>query len=175
MLVRVLVASIHVIVTAGATVAIQVECTGKPKVKGGVVIRAKTALTVRAWADNYGATIEGKGKAASILMGKALNADMKSPHGTVYTPGTTVTAPDWDGGKAECGGGLHACTLAGISRDSYYNKAKRYALLRVKLTDCRKPQKGDQYPNKLKFRTCEVVCECDEFNRGGQQCRVRPS
>ena len=165
MLVRVLVASIYVTITAGATVAVQVECAGKPKIKGGIVIRAKTALTIRAWADDWGATIEGKGKAASILMGKALDADMKSPHGMAYLSGTTVTAPDWDGGKAECGAGLHACALAGISRDRFHPEAKRYALLRVKLSDCRKPQASDQYPNKLKFSKCEVVAECDEFNR----------
>ena len=165
MLVRVLVASVYVAVTASATVAVQVECSGKPKIRGGIVIRAKIALTIRAWADSWGATIEGKGKAASILLGKALDADMKSPHGLAYLPGTTVTAPDWDKGQAECGGGLHACSLAGISRDKFYAGAKRYALLRVKLSDCRKPQASDEYPNKLKFRSCYVVAECDEFNR----------
>ena len=129
------------------------------KVTGrGHIIRVKNPTSIAQWAKRNDATI----KAGRLLVGKALDADLKSPHGTAYIPGTTVTAPDWDKGQTECGGGLHACSTPHESKMRYLTNAKRFVVLSVAVADCRKPQATDQMPDKIKFRTAKVLYECDE-------------
>jgi hypothetical protein len=73
------------------------------KAKGGVQIRPKRPKMAKEWCAHYGVDVV---KGVAILF-KGVNAEWKTSRNFEYKPGSTPKAPDWDGGKAECGGGLH--------------------------------------------------------------------
>jgi hypothetical protein len=74
-----------------------------PVVTGGVIIQVDPPKSPAEWLDFYGIqVIDG----IAVLF-KGLDDKFVSPHGMSYAPGTTPSAPDWDGGREECGGGLH--------------------------------------------------------------------
>jgi hypothetical protein len=152
-------------VTASKFCAITIPMDSHVGCKGGVLIRVRPVRTLREWCDYWNAKVTGTGKTATVRLYKATLAGHKSPHGMTYVPGTTVTAPDWDGGTAECGYGLHACSDPILSAGYVSATVQHYVVLSVRLTDCRKPQVSDSYPNKLKFRTCKVVTECDAWGK----------
>ena len=90
-------------VKASVGVIIAKHATSNAKIEGGQVIACETFKTPAEWCVYYGVdVVDG---IATVY--KSLNADFTSPHGTRYAPGDSPEAPDWDGGKAECGGGLH--------------------------------------------------------------------
>src|SRR3990167_9454272 len=74
--------------------------------KGGMQIKIPEILTAKEWCDYYG--VEVKKGIATLF--KAVDDDYSTLNarskGIFYTPGSMPIAPDWDGGKAECGGGL---------------------------------------------------------------------
>ncbi len=90
-----------VVVKAAKTVSIIVHGT-LAKITGG---RVQTVIvkTAAQWCAYYGATV--KSGVATIY--KGVNEKFDSPKGFNYSPGSKGEAADWDGGKAECGGGLH--------------------------------------------------------------------
>ena len=137
---------------------VQVRAEGPdPEVSGGLLQRF--ALTTAAeWCDYYGARVVD----GVAMLYKAVGDDYRSGHGALYLPGTTVEAADWDGGRAECGGGLHFCAHPAVAL-GYHAAATRYVVCPVRLADCRPPQPTDQSPNKIKARcVCGLIVEVDE-------------
>ena len=128
----------------------QVNC------KGGVQIRIPEILTAKEWCAFYGVEIK---KGIAILY-KAVNEDFSTQNGIVYTPGTLPEAPDWDDGKAECGGGLHFSFHPGAALE-FKNDAEKFVACPVKVSQI-VVHKNPQYPNKIKARrVCAPVWECD--------------
>jgi hypothetical protein len=95
-----------------------------------------------------------------VTLFKAVGDNFISPKGGNYTPGTIPSAPDWDGGKIECGGGLHFSPAPRMAR-VFNDSAKRYVACPVALADIVVHPDGD-YPEKVKSRgCCAPVWECD--------------
>jgi hypothetical protein len=146
----------RVVATCGPHVQVLAE-GADPEVSGGLLQRF--ALSTPAdWCDYYGAqVVDGVAR-----LFKAVGDDYRSGHGALYLPGTTVEATDWDGGRAECGGGLHFCAHPKAAQ-GYHAAATRFVACPVRLADCRPPQPTDQAPNKIKARAvCGPIVEVDE-------------
>jgi hypothetical protein len=97
---------------------------------------------------------------------KGVKEDFFSPRGVSYAPGTTPSAPDWDGGKIECGGGLHfspcpTMTLEFISSE----ECKHFLACPVALADIAVHPRG-QYPQKVK--ASGLALPCYEVDRRGK-------
>ena len=131
------------------------------KVTGGVVIEIPPINTPEAWCDFHGAEV----KDGVAVLYKAVGDDYVSSHAFAYVPGTTPEAPDWDGGKEECGGGLHACAHPWEARQ-FNSFATRYIACPVRLEDIAVHENAAM-PNKVKFRAC---CEpCWEVDVDGEK------
>jgi hypothetical protein len=138
-------------VTAAAAVAIAV-LGGSPLITGGGFISRKDISTPAKWCDFYGARVSG---GVAILF-KAVKQDFTPPchtgNGVVYSPGTSPVAPDWDGGKAECGGGLHFSPNIPATL-KFHSDNPRWMACPVALADLVVHPDG-QYPEKVKARGC---------------------
>ena len=122
----------------------------------GVVVRVPAVVTPEAWCDYHGVTMVGG--IATIY--KAVRDDYRSARGAVYAPGGTCEAPDWDGGREECGGGLHFSPRPAMALE-FDAAATRFVACPVALSDMRAPNEGDAYPHKIKARRCGPVVEVD--------------
>ena len=91
-----------------------------------------------------------------------------SVRGFAYIPGTTPEAPDWDGGKAECGGGLHFCALPGTAK-TYFPEATRFVACPIALEDIVVTQ-NPIYPNKIKAR--RIFAPIYEVNENGEPLKT---
>ena len=60
------------------------------------------------WCEYTGAEVEGD----IAYLYKAVNDQWTTERGTIYAPGATPEAPDWDTAPT-CGGGLHLCSTPG--------------------------------------------------------------
>jgi hypothetical protein len=132
----------------------------KVHASGGVQIHIPDNFTAREWCDFYGVEIK---KRIAILY-KGLDADYSTDNarsrGLIYNPGTTPIAPDWDGGKAECGGGIHLSPTPRYTLD-FNSGAKVFMAFPVKLSQI-KPYKNAHYPTKVKVETvCAPIYEVD--------------
>ena len=80
---------------------------------------------------------------------------------TTWTPGVTLTVPGWNPRGEECGEGkFHACDTA-QNCDEFRNTYKdRYIAIEVKREDLY-AWIAPQYKNKIAFRECVVLFECD--------------
>ena len=136
---------------------------GKAKtLKGGKHTQAFKPKTPKEWCEHYGVDVT---KGVAVLY-KALNADFISPRGMSYAPGTIPIAPDWDGGKAECGGGLHFSPHPKMAL-AFNPGAKLFAACPVKLTDIAVHPDGD-YPEKVKAsKCCASVWQVDRNGKKG--------
>ena len=102
---------------------------------------------------------------------KAVRADLKSSRGGDYSLDIVPEAKDWDGGKAECGGGLHFSPHP-LDAWQFDPSATRFLACKVRLTDMRAPKASDEYPHKIKARGCCAPCvECDQT---GKVLKVKP-
>jgi hypothetical protein len=143
-----------------ASKQVAVTITGKPKVTGGIQIKYKGPTTAKQWLDNYAV----KPVRGVVTLYKIVRDDFKSQHGTSYAPGTMPKAEDWDGGKAECGGGLHFCPdpVLCVSFDSMGTK---FVACPVKVSEI-VVHKDPQYPNKIKApRVCAPTWEVTIFGK----------
>jgi hypothetical protein len=112
--------------------------------------------TPQQWCDYWGVKVVD----GIATLFKALDNDFKSPRGMLYVPGTIPSAPDWDGGDAECGGGLHFSPTPAMAME-FAPEAKRFTGCPVALTDISVHPDGD-FPQKIKARRCcGPVWECD--------------
>jgi hypothetical protein len=93
---------------------------------------------------------------------KAVRSDYKSSHGMSYAPGTTPKAPDWDGGKEECGGGLHF-SFAPFAAKDFDSEAVLFVACPVKVSEII-VHKHAQHPGKIKApRVAEPCWEVDIY------------
>jgi hypothetical protein len=141
-------------VTASKYVA--VTLSGLAKAIGGRQIKLPKIKTAKQWCDFYGA----KAIRGIVILFKAVDKDFYSSHAFVYTPGTIPKAPDWDGGKEECGGGLHFCATP--FHALWFNKdAEKFVACPVRVKDI-VVHKDAAYPSKIKAKgCCAPVWECD--------------
>ncbi len=129
---------------------------GRLIIEGGNVIdmAALDQEDPQTWCDLHGVeVIDGE-----AVLYKALDADLRSPHGFAYPIGETVEAPDWRDSNA-CGAGLHAGPTPRAAR-WYFIGAVRFAELRVPLEWLRPIVDGGA--PKAKFRTGRVVAEVND-------------
>jgi hypothetical protein len=101
-------------------------------------------------------------KRGTAILYKALDGELKAPHnGFPYPLGSKPKAPDWDGGDAECGGGLHFSPRPVNARQFYSGDDVRYVACPVKLAEI-VVHKNPSYPDKVKApRVCGAVYEVD--------------
>jgi len=117
-------------------------------VASGSVQRMEHPATASEWCDMFAATVVD----GVATLYKAVDDEYRSVHGFAYRPGTVPVAPDWDEGKAECGGGLHFCATPRLAK-AFHAAATRYVACPVKLTDMA-VVKAPQYPSKVKAKGC---------------------
>jgi hypothetical protein len=142
-------------IKAAASVVI-VKHGAATEISGGIQVNAIVPQTILDWCAFYGLdVIDGV-----VTLFKAVNEDFTSPRGTSYAPGTIPEAPDWDGGKEECGGGLHFSPSPGHAK-AFHGGAKRYCACPIKIDDLSFHPDG-AYPEKVKARGCAApVWEVD--------------
>jgi hypothetical protein len=146
-------------VVASKLVAIH-QHSDQARIDGGVVIRVKRPKTPLEWCEFYGARIED----GHAILFKGVNVNFESPHGIKYAPGTMPTARDWDGGKAECGGGLHFSPHP-IATLEYNVNAERFIACPVKLEDIF-IHPNPEMPNKVKAKGVSLPCyETDRWGK----------
>jgi predicted DNA-binding transcriptional regulator AlpA len=140
-------------------------------IKGGVIITPPAITTAEAWCEWYG--VEVLDGIATLF--KAVDDEYRSswqlPGGgrLAYTPGSTPEAPDWDGGAAECGGGLHFSPSPGGAKGFNYS-ATRYVACPVALADMAVHHPAI-YPAKVKAR-CVAAPGCYEVDAAGRRIEV---
>jgi hypothetical protein len=124
---------------------------GKAKnIDGGRVLDMPAPKNAKEWCDFYGVEV----KDGVAILYKAVRDDFKtSMYDFPYIPGTVPVAPDWDGGKEECGGGLHFSPTPRHAL-AFHTGAKTFVGCPVALKDIAKPHKGAQYPEKCKAKGC---------------------
>lgn len=73
-------------------------------------------------------------------------------------------AKDWDGGVAECGGGLHFCPSVDYAK-GFDSQATRFIACPVRVADI-KVHKSASYPHKIKApRVCKPCWEVDRYGK----------
>jgi len=154
-------------ITAKATAFVSVLLHRGATADGGRQITVKID-SPRAWCDYYGVEINGR----IAVLYKSVDDDYSTSRGRAagvfYRPGETPMAPDWDGGLAECGGGLHFSPTPKMALE--FNIGTHFVACPVLLTDMRMPQDTDGHPNKIKAKGC---CEpVYEVNKDGQPIPV---
>ncbi len=128
-------------------------------IEGGIVIVEPAILTAEDWCAYHGVTV----KDGVAVLYKAVRDDYRSHHGFLYVPGSAPACTDWDGGAAECGGGLHFCPSPATAW-SFDEQATRFLACPVALADMRAPRDGDNYPIKMKARAiCGPIVEVDRY------------
>ena len=143
-------------VTASKYVPVQI-LSSRVKVGGGVQIRKPSPKTATAWCAEYGI----KPVRGVVTLFKAVGVDFRSPKGCDYSPGTTPVAADWDGGKEECGGGLHFSPFPWMAL-RFNSDAKKFVACPVRVKDIANPHKNAAYPEKCKAKgCCAPTWECD--------------
>ena len=150
-------------IQASAHVVIKMHGTAK-SITGGIRVKAAPLKTAKNWCDYHGAEV----KRGVATVYKALNEDFTSLHksNTSYAPGSKPTATDWDGGKAECGGGLHFSPTP-IHALEFHSEGKKFIACGVALKDMRAPKADDNYPQKIKAK--RVASACYEVDRYGKR------
>ena len=126
------------------------------RIDGGHVVAIPAIRTVAQWCEHYGVAVAD----GIATLFKAVRDDYRSAHGLPYAPGTIPTAPDWDGGTAECGGGLHFCASPHEAA-GFDTEATRYVACPVRVADIVVHYPAN-YPHKIKAPgCCAPVWECD--------------
>jgi len=142
-------------VRASRGVAVTVHGTNVKR-RGGVLIRVPKIRTAAEWCEWYGVAVK---RGVAVLF-KGVDANYDSPHKANYAPGTVPAAADWDGGKAECGGGLHFSPTPAHTF-WFVTDAVKFVACPVRLKDII-VHKDAEYPQKVKApRCCAPVWECD--------------
>ena len=149
-----------VIAKCTAKVSILIDGIGS-KVSGGKKTIITPITTVREWCDRYAVTIK---KGIAILY-KSVDDDYSTNNARAknifYKPGNKPSAPDWDGGKEECGGGLHFCPSP--IHAELFNKGKHFMACPIKISDI-VIHKNAKYPTKVKAPgVCADIYEVDRM------------
>ncbi len=127
-------------------------------ISGGVVIDIPVPTTATEWCDFHGVELRD-GDEVAILF-KALGDDLVASHDFAYEVGKTPAAPDWDGGVAECGAGLHFSPTPWQALQ-FRRDATRFLACPVRVADIVVHPDG-MYPQKVKAPgCCEPIWEVD--------------
>ena len=154
----------RVVARCAATVSVLIEGT-RAKVSGGHKVRAKKS-TAAEWCAYYGVAVK---RGVAVLF-KAVSDDFRTAQRHFeYRPGTAPSAPDWDGGKEECGGGLHFSPRPEMARE-FDALATRFIACPVRLKDIVVHPEG-QYPQKIKARG--LCAPCWEVDIDGEIVEVK--
>ncbi len=137
--------SAHVEASKWTTVRKMLQHRGT--IEGGIVALEPEISTAEDWCAYHGVTI----KDGVAIVYKAVRDDYRSQHGFLYPLGGSPECADWDGGSAECGGGLHFSPSPGTAL-SFDGEATRFLACPVAISDMRVPKLNDQYPLKIKAR-----------------------
>ena len=137
-------------------------------VQGGVLIQIPEITTAKQWLSYYGVP-EKHGVA---LLYKAVNDEWQTDRGTSYSPGSTPKAADWDGGKFECGGGLHFAFHPHAAK-KFYPQATRFVACPVKVSEI-VVHEGAVHPTKIKAPRV-VAPGCFEVDAHGNRIPAPPS
>jgi hypothetical protein len=118
------------------------------------------------WLDCAGVEVK-RGKATLY---KRVSKDFLTQEGTeretVWKPGTTITHPAWAPAEKECGGGkFHAVPAPYLADEFRSEKSDRYVAISVAVADLFAWKDSPQYPNKVAFRSGEVLYECDRYGK----------
>jgi len=152
-------------IKAGRHVVIIDHGENKSKITGGIIIKAYKPKTALQWCLHWGVKAEKK---IAILF-KGVGEKYMSVKGGNYTPKTIPVALDWDGGKAECGGGLHFSPLPKMTRQ--FCAPVKYIACPVALEDIAVHPDGE-YPEKVKARGC--CAPVWEVNENGVKIEEQP-
>jgi hypothetical protein len=146
-------------IEAGDGVSVTVHGT-TVNVHGGRVTQAAVPQTAEEWCAHYGVTIED----GVAVLYKAVDDDFVSHHGTSYRPGTEPRATDWDGGQAECGGGLHLAPRPGLALPRSYG-ARRFVACPVRVADIAIHANGLYLGTAKVPEVCAPVYEVDALGQ----------
>ncbi len=125
-----------------------------------VEITAKAAAwrTPAEWCEFYGvAVVDG-----IATLYKAVESDWRGERKTsvTYRPGEQPQAPDWDGGEAECGGGLHFSPRPAMAL-RFCVGAEHFLACQVRLSEMA-VHPGGSHPTKCKaVGVCAPLVEVD--------------
>jgi hypothetical protein len=147
-------------VTATQYVAVTIPSNFSGKITGGVQIKVPPVKTIEEWCEFYNVPI----KRGIAIFYKGVDDDYSTDNarhnGITYTPGTTPSAPDWDGGEKECGGGLHFSPSPTHTLE-FNPYAKHFIACPVKVSEIVVHYPA-QYPSKVKApRICKPCYEVD--------------
>jgi hypothetical protein len=140
-------------VEAGPYVPVTKQRGHDGKLKGGVLIKIPRIKTPAEWCAFHGVKV-ARGVATLY---KAVDDQYLSSRGFAYTPGSVPVAPDWDGGKAECGGGLHFCADPLTAKYRFMTNATKFLACPVRLKDIA-VHADASYPEKVKAKGCCAPC-----------------
>ena len=128
-------------------------------VEGGYIVEYQEPRTASDWCSHYGVSVRD----GVATLYKAVDDNFKSSHGMSYEPGSQPSASDWDGGKAECGGGLHFSPRPMLAQ-RFAKNATRYVACPVALDEI-VVHAYASYPNKVKApRVCGPIVEVDIYS-----------
>jgi hypothetical protein len=153
--------------TKASKYAVVIQHDPAAKISGGQIIQAHRPTDGRDWCEFYGVEIRKGGNLSRKLAGqdvailfKATGPDFATRNGVAYVPGTAPEAPDWDGGKEECGGGLHFSPHPRLARE-FREDAEHFVACPVLVSDiCVHPEAS--MPEKTKApRLCAPCWEVD--------------
>ena len=148
----------YVVVTQDATAQITGPAT---------VVVVPPIRTAADWIAYYGAQA-CDAMSDSVVLYKAVRDDYRSAHGFLYQPGSVPQAPDWDGGTAECGGGLHFCATPSACL-AFDRIATRFMACPVRIADI-VVHDDPVYPFKIK--ATGLCAPCWEVDRRGNRREV---
>jgi hypothetical protein len=129
-------------------------------IPGAVILKTPEIRTAADWCDYYGVTV----KRGVATLFKAVDDDYSTNNARrkniSYAPGEKPAAPDWDGGVAECGGGLHFSPHPMLALE-FNQDATRFVACPVKVAEI-VVHPDALYPNKVKApRVCAAIYEVD--------------
>jgi hypothetical protein len=148
--------------------AVVMQHSAAAKIKGGRILDMKPPASAEEWCEFHGVEIRKGGGLNRKLAGqdvailfKALDAGFSATRGVTYEPGSTPSAPDWDGGKQECGGGLHFSPHPKMAKE--FNSDPTHFVACPVLVSEIVVHPDSRYPQKVKApRVCAPVWEVDQ-------------
>ena len=135
-------------------------------IKAKITKKSKTAIIQRTedlgWFDNNGIK-----KTPKVILFKRVSKDFLTqegtPNETKWEIGSTVTHPNWNPDKEECGGGkYHACSRPYFCDEFRSQTGDKYIAIEIKLNDLYE-WKNPTYPHKIGFRVGKVLHEVDSM------------